>query len=661
MSARAVLAAPPSPGASVRAAAGLMAATVVLTLASAIAIIATVPWPVGGISVRLAHHAFDAAQSLALGMIVAALVGSWLRFARAPLWIALVVYAALASVVMYITLGQDLTRQALVVWNGRLHGVIFVVFVILCGLAIPTAHLLGTFFSRYRWLRFVPIVLALGGVVVHHTILRDDYPALHGAIAWTAATLGGAAIAPSAERWARACFARRGGRIALAVAACAALIGLVLPPSNRVRAELFRQPGAVTAWILARVIWSPPPLSREIPPPASPWFSDRSALPPVPPTERRMLGEHPVVVLVTIDALRGDVVTDPAHEKRIPHLTQLKRRGAYFPRATSPGSQTAVSLSSTFASRYFSQLYWGMHGVGNSRFAYPAGDNTPRFPEILAERGVTTATFCSINFLAGDFGVTRGFTEQRIIADGRNHAIGKYVVDPALERLARVRADESFFLYFHLTEPHAPYDRGADTTGSDFNRYLSEVTLADTEIGRVVRLLSQKFRNRWLLIVSADHGEAFGEHGTTFHTKTLYEELVRVPLVFRGAGVAARRIEQHVGLMDVGPTILDIFGVDVPPGAMGQSLVPLLRGGDVVLDRPLLAEGRLRRVLYHGDLKVIEDDRRKTVEVFDLRADPGELTNLFDVDPERTEPAVAALRAFFRAHALPGYTPPFKP
>jgi hypothetical protein len=72
MSARAVLAAPPSPGASVRAAAGLMTGTVVLTLASAIAIIATVPWPVGGISVRLAHHAFDAAQSLALGMIVAA-------------------------------------------------------------------------------------------------------------------------------------------------------------------------------------------------------------------------------------------------------------------------------------------------------------------------------------------------------------------------------------------------------------------------------------------------------------------------------------------------------------------------------------------------------------------------------------------------------------
>ena len=98
---------------------------------------------------------------------------------------------------------------------------------------------------------------------------------------------------------------------------------------------------------------------------------------------------------------------------------------------------------------------------------------------------------------------------------------------------------------------------------------------------------------------------------------------------------------------------------------MGQTLVPLLAGGDKELDRPVFAEGRLREALYYGGVKVIEDSRRKTVEVYDLERDPGELDNLFDREPARSQPALAALRAFFAANALankrPGYTPPYKP
>jgi arylsulfatase A-like enzyme len=164
--------------------------------------------------------------------------------------------------------------------------------------------------------------------------------------------------------------------------------------------------------------------------------------------------------------------------------------------------------------------------------------------------------------------------------------------------------------------------------------------------------------------VSADHGEAFGEHATFQHTKTLYDELVRVPLLVRGPGVAPRAIDTRVGLVDLGPTILDLFGVETPASFEGQSLVPLLKGGAPALDRPLVAEGRLRRAMYLPDgLKVIEDDRRKTVEVYDLGRDPGELDNLFDRDPGRSDAAVATLRAFFTAHrsTRAGYRPVYKP
>jgi arylsulfatase A-like enzyme len=285
-----------------------------------------------------------------------------------------------------------------------------------------------------------------------------------------------------------------------------------------------------------------------------------------------------------------------------------------------------------------------------------------RFPALLTARGVKTMDAVSINFLAADYGVVRGFAEEKIVTDGRRHAAGKAVIDPIVERLRRA-GPEPLFLYGHLTEPHAPYDRGR-RDGTERERYLSEIAVADAQVARVWVVLRQRFADRGVLIVSADHGEAFGEHATFQHTKTLYEELVRVPLLVRGPGVAPRAIAERVGLIDLGPTILDLFGVETPAALEGQSLVPLLEGGARPLDRPLVAEGRLRRAMYLGEgLKVIEDDRRKTVEVYDLQRDPGELDNLFDRDPARSDAAVATLRAFFAAHTSKraGYRPVYKP
>ena len=102
---------------------------------------------------------------------------------------------------------------------------------------------------------------------------------------------------------------------------------------------------------------------------------------------------------------------DPDAEARFPTLTAIKRAGASFTHASSPGSQTTVSLGAVFAGRYFSQMYWTMHGSGATRFAYAADDPSPRFPELLDRAGIPTVSFPSINFLAGEFGVARGFAE----------------------------------------------------------------------------------------------------------------------------------------------------------------------------------------------------------------------------------------------------------
>ena len=657
---------PPSP---LRAAIGVLTGFVLIALTNAVAIAVTVPWPPGGARVRLAHHLFDLGQTLGLGVACAAVLALGARVLGRRLGIALTLYAAVASVVMELIVGQDLRRQAQVALGGRLAVPIYWALVALCGTALPVAHLLGAWLRRFRWLSLLPLVAALGGVITHHAILRDDYPGLHGAIAWTAATLAGVTLATRVEPWVRGLLAGTGaprrvlaGRLALAAVVLGGVLGLAIPPPNRIRIQLFREPGAVGAWALAAAVWSIPELPVAAPPPASPWFASREGLPPVPPTTPRLVAGNPVVVMITIDATRGDVIADPKNDARYPVITGLKRSGAYFANATSPGSQTAVSLTTTFSGRYFSELFWSMHGEGVARFAYAADDTTPRFPEILAEHGVRTATFCSLNFLAGDFGVIRGFTEQRMIPDGRKHAFAKQVVDPVIERLRKVN-NEPFFLYIHLMEPHAPYDRGADKSGSDKDRYLSEIAVADAEIGRITRLVQSRFKDRGIVVIGADHGEAFGEHGTFNHTKTLYQELLHVPLIIKGPGIVGRRIEQHVGLVDLGPTLLDLYGIDTPASFKGQSLLPLLAGRDVALERPLLAEGRLRRALYYDGLKLIVDDRRKLVEAYDLEGDPLELRSLFDDEPERVAPSLAALHAFFAANALrrPGYSPPFKP
>jgi arylsulfatase A-like enzyme len=136
-----------------------------------------------------------------------------------------------------------------------------------------------------------------------------------------------------------------------------------------------------------------------------------------------------------------------------------------------------------------------------------------------------------------------------------------------------------------------------------------------------------------------------------------------VPLIVWGSKVKPRTIDEPVTLVDLNPTVLDIFGLDTDDDAAGESLVPILAGGDAPLSRPIIAEGRLRRSLYAGNGKVIVDLRRTTVEAFDLSADPGELDNLFAQSPDRVAPLLATLGAYFDARAFraPGYETPYKP
>jgi sulfatase-like protein len=641
-----------------------LCASLILTFADAAIVAFAVPMPAGGVPLRIEHLVFDAAETLGIGAVVAFAFGGFVRFVPLPPLAEFLLGTALGLLILHVVIGENVTRVTEHLVPASFVRVAALGYLALLSAALPELCRFAERLVRGRPGLGVPVaLLALGVIGVDAAILSDDYPGVHGVVAAIVAMTGGAALAPVMQRRLAAVGTRAGGRLAIGLVSLVGLFGLVWPPANAVRFELFRQPCAVAPWVLATIFWRPPSLHGRAPAVApSPWSRDRSADPPVPRTTPGLLPDGAVVALVSIDATRADAVLDPANAALFPTFAALAREGVVFRHAMAAGSQTPLTLAAVFSGRPFSEQVWSEHGEQRVRFLYPADDTSVRFPEVLSEHGVETFNAVGLAFMTNDFGVARGFREQSVAVRGMEHAYAADLVDRVLGKLAQAGAGP-LFLYTHLMEPHEPYDRGR-TDGTDFERYLSEIAIADANIGRVLGYLKEHFPGRWALLVTSDHGEAFGEHGTREHAKSLYEELVHVPLFVAGANVAPRVVDQRVSLVDLGPTILDLFGEDTPPTFLGQSLVPLLAGRNAELTRPIFAEGRLRRALVTPDgLKVIEDLRRKTVEVYDLVSDPGETRNLFDVDTARSDAALAALRTFFAAHTRTegGYTPPFKP
>lgn len=623
------------------------------------------------LGLRIAAQLFDAVETLAVGVALAAipaLIAWWtgraarrdgqsVRTRRGLVLGAYCVYGLAACVAMQWVFGDHLRRQADAAFEGRFATPLYLGMVLGSGFGLLAAQLVGAA-ARVLGARAAAFVALHGltALVANHVALRDDYPNVHAAIAWVAMTAVGSAFAEPALAW---CAHRR--LVPFAVAGCGVL-GVVVAPPNAVRLEMFRECGAVAPWVLSRAVWRLPPTPQvervSLPPSDAPREAPMGAAASSTP-----LVEAPVVVLLTIDALRADVVSNADYEKRLPNFARLKKSGFYVARAVSPGSQTSVSLSALFSGRTFSSQRWTLYGEGSARFHYPATDESPRLPELLSAAGVRTEGFFALRFLSGDFGVVRGFGSEHMLTQGRKHAPASVVLPPLLGALDKVGPKESAFFFAHLTEPHEPYDRGSAREGTNFERYLSEIEVVDGWLGRILQRLGQRAKGRGYLVVSADHGEAFGEHGTEFHTKTLYDELLRVPLLVGGPRLPARRCEEGASLVDLGPTILGIFGFANALSPLGKNLLPRALGQEPCAGArpPIVAEGRLRRALYTADgLKVIEDHVRKTVEVFDLKADPGELENLFGAD-RRAEPALAELRAFFEAESLPNYEPPYQP
>lgn len=608
---------------------------------------------------------FDLGQLLAAGLLLAALTGAWQRWrptAERPLgWILATSGALLAGAWVLAPVMRGPALRAPAGWSTA--GVAAALGAMLA-LSVPAACAIGEHLGRTR-LRGLVVLVGLLIAAGNGLVLERLYPGLHVLAACLSAALIGSVLAVSnPPSWLPRGTASHRTASLLVLAVWAAWAWVARPP-NDVAIRLFALPSAAFAPYAAAVRASLSPPSADLSAPlndvAGRWYRDRRDLGDIPSTQSSLLPEDAIVIMLVVDAMRADLLTSDEHVAALPTMRKLRDEGTFFSRAWAPGPATASSVAAIFAGRPYSALRWDMKDFGKRKLV-PADDPTPRFPERLSAAGIPTVEIATQRMLTNQWGLLRGFTEVR--PWNRGWARANLVASRLVARLAR-HDEGPLFMHTHFMDPHSPYNLGG-REGTAFDRYVREVALVDEAIGRVVQAIEDEgLTERTAIILTADHGEAFGEHNTRFHWSTLYEELVRVPLVlWIGAG-PQRRIDTHVSLVDLGPTILDLFGQPTPSAFLGQSLLPLLRGTPDELSRPVVIEsGRgMRAQIFDDGFKIIEDMERDVVELYDLERDPEELHNLYDVANPAHRMRLMHLHAFFNAHEYRavGYERPIRP
>lgn len=300
------------------------------------------------------------------------------------------------------------------------------------------------------------------------------------------------------------------------------------------------------------------------------------------------------VLLVTFDTTRADRLGCYGNEKAVtPTLDALASGGVLFEDAQSPVPLTLPAHTSLLTGRYPREH--GVHNNGREGVA----EGLPTLATIFKEKGYKTGAFVASFVLDSRYGLDRGFdvydddmgTASLETSPLERERPANVVTDRALAWLETVKNDK-FFLWVHFYDPHDPYKPPAEFHGVGQGPYDAEIAFADSQLGRLVKALeAAKVRDRTLVVVTADHGEAFGEHGEIGHSLFLSEAVLHVPLIFNHPKVAkaGTRIPAVVEALDLFPTILDLFGWDKPEYRLKRSFVAALRG-ELLADRPAFAE-----------------------------------------------------------------------
>ncbi|HEY6547411.1 MAG TPA: sulfatase-like hydrolase/transferase [Vicinamibacteria bacterium] len=350
------------------------------------------------------------------------------------------------------------------------------------------------------------------------------------------------------------------------------------------------------------------------------------------------------VLLVTIDTLRADALGSYGHKTvATPVMDRLAAQGVRFEQAHAQNVVTLPSHANILTGRYPLD-----HGIrDNAGFRVPSG--TPTLATLLGKAGYRTAAFVSAFPLDSRFGLDRGFEvyDDRLGDPESRTAFvmqerpGKQAVDAARAWLAE-QGEAKTFVWLHLYEPHFPYVPPEPFKSRFANDlYHGEVSYTDALLQPLLDpLLDESRAPRSLVILTADHGEGLGEHGEATHGIFAYETTLRVPLILHAPGLLrARVVGERVRHIDLLPTVMDVLGLETPPGLPGRSLLAAANGHPLA-PAPSYFEA-MSSALNRGwaPLAGLAREDRKLIdlpipELYDLAADPRETKNLAASEPQ---------------------------
>ena len=295
---------------------------------------------------------------------------------------------------------------------------------------------------------------------------------------------------------------------------------------------------------------------------------------------------QPNIILITLDTTRADRMGFLGSDRGLtPNLDHLSEQSVVFTRAYSQVPLTTPSHAALLTGTYpqFNHL---------EDLGAPLDTKLPYLPDVLHKHGYHTAAFIGAYILdpwsKTALGFERGFDfydtdyHQRRPGEDRYKSVERRAEDVANRALHWIAThpQRPFFVWMHFYDAHDPYD-----PPSPFKEkytsfpYDGEIAYTDSVVGSFLGVLNRHglYQNS-VVVVAADHGEAFGEHGEERHGMFLYDETIHVPLLvkFPGAKFAGKRVETRVALADVAPSLLEAAAISAPKEMQAKSFVPLI-------------------------------------------------------------------------------------
>lgn len=381
--------------------------------------------------------------------------------------------------------------------------------------------------------------------------------------------------------------------------------------------------------------------------------SGAAALPSAPPgASARPKAPEPAVpynvILIMIDSMRADMPWTGYPRDIAPWLTRYQKGCVTYTQAYALSSYTAKSVVPALVGEYPSAMV--RDGMFFTR--YPDSDNL-----FISERaqaaGHMTLSGQAHGYFLPALGNNQGFDDYRLIPGGVDIKAVTSVTGDRLTKLAKeMLADpklatlpdtKRFFAYFHYMDPHHTYEKHTDHP--DFgdqprDRYDNEIHYTDQLVGELVDWTqSQAWAKRTAVIITADHGEGFGEHNHFRHAYELWESLIKVPLILCVPGAPPRTSNVRRGHIDLAPTIAALMGLPETPPFRGQSLLGEVFGAPIEprvvvsdLARSDLMDRR-RAVIDKTGYKIIGFGDDRSFQLYNLERDPSEEHDLATSDP----------------------------